>query len=296
MELAQLQTEQHRRELLDLDLRPTRELVDLVVDDQQAAIAAVRAAADALAAAVDAAVARLAGDDGRLIYVGAGTAGRLAVLDASECPPTFNTDRVVAVIAGGPNALTNAEEGAEDDGAAARADLDRLGVSAVDVVAGVAASGRTPYTVSAVRHARDLGALTVGISSNRDAELSRHVDLPIEIVSGPELLAGSTRLKAGTAQKVVLNTLSTLVMVRLGRTFGNLMVNVRTSNEKLKDRARRIVEDATGCDRAAAVRHLDATGGDVKAAIVSLLADVDADEAIRRLAASRGRVREALEL
>jgi N-acetylmuramic acid 6-phosphate etherase len=293
--LARPQTEQHRRELLDLDLRPTRELVELMTDDQHGAVEAVRVAADAITAAVDAVVERLASADGRLIYVGAGTAGRLGLLDASECPPTFDTDRVVAVIAGGSNAFTNAEEAAEDDAAAARADLDELNVTAADAVVGIAASGRTPYTIGAVTHANALGALTLGVSSNPDAELSRHVHHPIELVSGPELLAGSTRLKAGTAQKVFLNTLSTLVMVRLGKTFGNLMVDVRANNEKLKHRARQIVQDATGCDAGTAARHLDTTGGEVKAAIVSLLADVDPDEAARRLDASGGRVRAALE-
>lgn len=294
MTLARLQTEQHRRELLDLDLRPTRELVELMTDDQHAAVEAVRAAVVPITSAVDAVVEHLRSSDGRLIYVGAGTAGRLGLLDASECPPTFNTDRVVAVIAGGSNAFTNAKEAAEDDEAAAREDLDEINVTAADVVVGIAASGRTPYTIGAVRHAAALGAVTVGVSSNPDAELSRHVDHPIELVSGPELLAGSTRLKAGTAQKVFLNTLSTLVMVRLGKTFGNLMVDVRATNEKLKHRARQIIQDATGCDAETAARHLATTGGDVKAAIVSLLADVDPDEATRRLAVSGGRVRDAL--
>lgn len=295
MTLPRPETEQHRRELLDLDLRPTRDLVELMTDDQLAAVEAVRAAVDPIAAAVDAVVERLASSDGRLIYVGAGTAGRLGLLDASECPPTFGTDRVVAVIAGGSNAFSKAKEAAEDDEAGAREDLEDINVTAADVVVGIAASGRTPYTIGAVRHARALGALTVGVSSNPDAELSRHVDHPIELVSGPELLAGSTRLKAGTAQKVFLNTLSTLVMVRLGKTFGNLMVDVRASNDKLKHRARQIVQDATGCDAETAAGRLQATGGNVKAAIVSLLAEVEPDEAARRLAASGGRVRDALE-
>lgn len=295
VDLARLQTEQHRPELLDLDLRPIQELVGLMIDDQRQAIEAVRAAADDIAAAVDAVVGRLAAGDGRLLYVGAGTAGRLGKLDASECPPTFDTDRVVAVLAGGSDAFGNPEEAAEDNEAAARADLDRIGVTEADVVCGITASGRTPYAIAAVMHAREVGALTVGISSNPDAELSRHVDHAVEIVSGPELLAGSTRLKAGTAQKIVLNTISTLTMVRLGKTFGNLMVNVRATNDKLKDRARRIVEDATGCDTQTANRRLEATSGDVKAAIVSLLADVDADQAAQRLTTADGRVRDALE-
>lgn len=295
VDLATLQTEQHRRDLLDLDLRPTRELVRLMTDDQRDAIAAVEAAGDAIAAAVDATVERLHHSDGRLLYAGAGTAGRLGLLDASECPPTFNTDRVMAVIAGGSLAFAAAKEAAEDDGDAARADLDRMRLSPNDVVVGITASGRTPYTIAAVEHARQSRALTVGLSSNRNAELSQHVDYPIEVASGPELLAGSTRLKAGTAQKVVLNTLSTLVMVRLGKTFGNLMVDMRATNAKLRDRARRIVQIATGCDSDTATTCLDASAGDLKAAIVSLLGGVDADEAVRRLQATDGQVRAALE-
>lgn len=294
-DLGRLQTEQGR-DLMDLDLRPTSDLVDLMIGDQAEAVEAVRAARDAITAAVDAAAERLQQTGGRLIYVGAGTAGRLGLLDASECPPTFNTEQVVAVLAGGPAAFTNAREGAEDEPAAADEDLDRLGVSAADVVVGISASGRTPYTVAAVDAAQRRGALTVGISSNPDAVLSSHVDHAIEVLTGPELIAGSTRLKAGTAQKVVLNALSTLLMVRLGKTFGNLMVDVRATNDKLRDRARRIVRDATGCDPDAAADVLAATGGDLKAAIVAQLADVDAAEAARRLKTAGGRVRTALEI
>ena len=294
VDLSRLPTEQHRREMMDLDLRSTPALVTLMIDDHGHAIDAVRAAEDAIAAAVDAIVERLRGGNGRLVYVGAGTAGRLGVLDASECPPTFNTDRVIAVIAGGAGALTNAREGAEDDGEAARADLSDAGIDAEDVVVGVAASGRTPYTIAAVDHARQCGALTVGISSNPGTTLSSRVEYPIEVLTGPELLAGSTRLKAGTAQKAVLNTLSTLVMVRLGKTFGNLMVDVRATNDKLRHRARRIVQDATGCDADTAARSLAATDGNVKSAIVSLLADIDPHEAARRLQDADGRVRAAI--
>ena len=294
-DLGRLATEQGR-DLADLDLRATTALVDLMVDDQADAIQAVRAARDSIATAIEAIVERLEQRDGRLVYVGAGTAGRLGLLDASECPPTFNTERVVAVLAGGRAAFTQAKEGAEDDPAAAEVDLDRLEVSAADVVVGITASGRTPYTVAAVQHSRRRGALTVGISSNPETVLSASVDHPIEVLTGPELIAGSTRLKAGTAQKVVLNTLSTVVMVRLGKTFGNLMVDVRATNDKLRDRARRIVTDATGCDRDTAADVLAATGGDLKAAIVVELAGVDATEAVRRLKAAGGRVRTALEM
>jgi N-acetylmuramic acid 6-phosphate etherase len=296
VDLTTLPTEQHRVELLDVDLRPTDEQVALMLADQRDALAAVEAAAGPLTAAVDAIVARLRSGDGRLVYVGAGTAGRLGLLDASECPPTFDTDRVVAVMAGGGGALASAREAAEDDVEAARADLRALELSADDVVVGIAASGRTSYTLAAVEMAKELGALTVGIACNPASALAAAVDRTIEVLTGPELLAGSTRLKAGTAQKVVLNTLSTLVMIQLGRTFGNLMVDVRSTNQKLRHRARRMVVAATGADESEADDALDAAAGDHKVAIVSLLAGIDAATASARLAAADGRVRAALEV
>ena len=292
-DLASLVTERHRTDLADLDLRSTADLVTLMADDQALAVAAVNANGDRIAAAIDAIVERLR-RGGRLIYTGAGTAGRMGVLDAAECPPTFNTDRVVGVMAGSAAALERSREAAEDDAAAGAADLAALAVTGDDAVVGIAASGRTPYTIGAVRHAASVGAVTVGISSNPTAELSGVVDHPIELVSGPEVITGSTRLKAGTAQKVVLNIISTVAMVRLGKTFGNLMVDMRATNVKLRDRARRIVVTATGASPESAATALDASGGDVKAAIVSLLAGVDADTAIDLLGAADGDVRAAL--
>ena len=244
-DLAGLVTEQRRADLTDLDLRSTTDLVALMAEDQADGIAAIVAARDDVAAAIDAVVERLR-RGGRLIYIGAGTAGRMGVLDAAECPPTFNTDRVVGILAGSAGAMHAAREAAEDDAGAGATDLAALAVSPEDAVVGVAASGRTPYTIGAVRHAAEVGALTIGISSNPAAELSRYVDHPIELVTGPEIIAGSTRLKAGTAQKVVLNVISTIAMIRVGKTFGNLMVDMRATNAKLRDRARRIVAEAAG--------------------------------------------------
>jgi N-acetylmuramic acid 6-phosphate etherase len=294
MDLAHLLTEQHQPELADLDRRDTVALVRLMADDQVAALDALVRAAPQIAAAIDAVVARLEGG-GRLVYVGAGTAGRLGVLDAAECPPTFNTDRVLGVLAGGFDALLESSEAVEDDAGAGAADMDRLLLSAQDAVVGVSASGRTPYTIGAVEQARRLGAVTIGVASNRDAELSRHVDHPLELVAGPEVIAGSTRLKAGTAQKVILNMFSTIAMVRLGKTYGNLMVDVRATNHKLRQRARRIVSQATGADAATAEQAIAAAGGDVKVAIVMLLTGVDAGDAAARVAAHHGRVRGAVE-
>jgi N-acetylmuramic acid 6-phosphate etherase len=294
MDLAHLLTEQHRPELADLDRRDTVALVRLMADDQMAALDALVRVAPQIAAAIGAVVSRLDGG-GRLVYVGAGTAGRLGVLDAAECPPTFNTDRVVGVLAGGFDALLKSSEAVEDDAAAGAADMVRFAVSGSDAVVGVSASGRTPYTIGAVQQARRLGAVTVGVASNPDAELSRHVDHALELVAGPEVIAGSTRLKAGTAQKVVLNMFSTIAMVRLGKTYGNLMVDVRATNHKLRQRARRIVSEATGVDAATADQAIAAAGGDVKVAIVMLLTGADAADAAGRLSAHRGSVRRAVE-
>ena len=293
-DLAHLVTEQHRPDLADLDLRSTTDLVTLMAEDQALVITAITAERERIAAAIDAVVARLR-RGGRLIYVGAGTAGRMGVLDAAECPPTFNTDRIIGVMAGSAAAVEASREGAEDDAAAGAADLAALTVTADDAVAGIAASGRTPYTIGAARYAKAVGAVTIGISSNPDAELSRHVDHPIEVVSGPEVIAGSTRLKAGTAQKIVLNIISTIAIVRLGKTFGNLMVDVRATNAKLRDRARRIVADATGVAPSVAAAALDTAAGDVKVAIVMLLTGADAAEATALLMAEDGVVRATLE-
>jgi N-acetylmuramic acid 6-phosphate etherase len=231
---------------------------------------------------------------GRLIYAGAGTAGRIGVLDASECGPTFNTDRVLGVIAGGQVAVSTASESAEDDADAGAGALAALALTAADAVVGISASGRTPYVLGAIAYAREVGALTAGLACNAGSALSAAVEHPIEVLVGPEFIAGSTRLKAGTAQKLVLNMLSTLTMVRLGKTYGNLMVDVRVTNEKLRDRATRIVEQAAGASREDAAAALDAAGEDAKVAIAMLRAGVDAERARGLLDASAGHLRRAL--
>jgi N-acetylmuramic acid 6-phosphate etherase len=295
-DLGGLVTERVRPELADLDLRPTQELVRLMASEEAAVAAAVRRAAPAIAAAIDAIVARLTErPEGRIVYVGAGTAGRMGVLDAAECGPTFNAaDKVIALMAGGPDAIPKPKEGAEDDPAAGVAELRALGVGRADAVVGISASGRTPYVLGALGAAREAGALTVGLSCHPGSKVSAAADQAVEVVVGPEVIAGSTRLKAGAAQKLVLNTISTVVMVRLGRTFGNLMVDVRAGSEKLVDRARRIVVTAAGCTPAEAAAALEAANGEVKTAIVALLTGADAATARRRLDQSGGIVRRAL--
>ncbi|WP_037780363.1 N-acetylmuramic acid 6-phosphate etherase [Kitasatospora purpeofusca] len=290
-------TETARPEWAGIDRLGTAELLRLLNAEDGTVAGAVARELPRIAVVVDAVAARMA-RGGRLVYAGAGTAGRLGVLDASECPPTFGTDpgQVVGLIAGGPAALVRAVEGAEDRPELAAADLAALALTPEDTVVGVSASGRTPYTVAAVRHARRAGALGVGLAGAAESPLVAAAELGIEVETGPEVLAGSTRLKAGTAQKLVLNLISTAVMVRLGRTYGNLMVDVRAGNAKLRERARRIVVDITGADEETARRALAATGGEAKAAVLVVLAGVDAQAAARLLAAADGRLREALEL
>lgn len=294
-ELAGLATEARRDDLADIDRMATADILRTMNAEDAKVPAAVADAVPALAAAVDAAAEHMR-RGGRLIYAGAGTAGRLGVLDASECPPTFGTDpaQVIGLIAGGPRAVATAVEGAEDDTAAAAADLSALGVGPDDTVVGVSASGRTPYAVQAVRTARAAGALTVGVSCNPGSPLGSAAEHPVEVVVGPELIAGSTRLKAGTAQKLVLNMLSTVTMIRLGKTYGNLMVDLRATNEKLRARSLGIVEAATGASPEDAEAALTSTGGSVKEAILVLAADVDAATAARLLRDSDGRLREAI--
>lgn len=291
----ELATEAVRTDLADLDRRPTVELVRTLVAAQSAAQKAVLAAAPALTAAVDAIASRLA-QGGHLFYVGAGTSGRLAILDASECPPTFNTppDLVVALIAGGPSAVTAAIEGAEDSADAGAADLRARDLKPGDAVVGIAASGRTPYVAGALRYARGLGSYTTAIVNNPGSVLAGLADDAIELLTGPEVVAGSTRLCAGTAQKIALNTLSTAVMVRLGKTFGPYMVDVRASNAKLRRRALRMVQQITGADEQASAAALTATQDQVKPAVVMLLGNCNVSEAKRRLDQAQGRVREAL--
>ncbi len=295
-DLGGLVTERVRPELADLDLRPTQELVRLMASEEAVVAAAVRRAAPAIAGAIDAIVARLTDrPGGRIVYVGAGTAGRMGVLDAAECGPTFNAaDTVIALMAGGPQAVTHPKEGAEDDPAAGAAELLALGVGPSDAVVGISASGRTPYVLGALGAARQAGALTVGLSCHPGSLVSGAADHAVEVVVGPEVIAGSTRLKAGAAQKLVLNTISTVAMVRLGRTLGNLMVDLRAGSEKLVDRARRIVVTATGRTPAEAAAALEAADGEVKTAIVALLADLDPPAARRRLEDCGGIVRRAL--
>ena len=292
---AALVTEQADPRYGDIDQLSTLELAQRMNAADAEVPHAVRRALPAISAAIDAIVPLLA-SGGRLVYVGAGTSGRIAVLDAAECPPTFNTppEQVQAIIAGGPVAVTGAVEGAEDDRPGGAQAVAERGIGKGDAVVGVAASGRTPFVLGAVEEGRRRGALTVGVSCNADTQLSAMVDYPIEVPVGPEILAGSTRLRAGTAQKLVLNMISTISMVRLGKTYGNLMVDLRVVNDKLVDRAVRIVRQITGVDREVARRTLEAADRDVKTAVLMLERGVDAPTARAMLAGAGGRLADAL--
>ncbi len=272
------------------------EIVTLMNAEDARVVEAVRAESESVAIAIDWAADRLR-RGGRLVYVGAGTSGRLGVLDASECPPTFGTPpgMVVGLIAGGPTALTRAVEGAEDDPDRGAADLAALDIQADDLVVGIATSGRTPYVLGAVREAKRRGAATVGIACNRPSLLGQEADLEIAPIVGPEIIAGSTRLKAGTATKMILNMISTGAMVRIGKTLGNRMVDLRPSNEKLRIRTRRFLREIAGLDDAAAAETLARCGGELKRALVVALADVGPDEAQSLLDAHGGQVRAAVE-
>jgi N-acetylmuramic acid 6-phosphate etherase len=294
--LDSLPTEASRPELSELDLWSSADAVELFVSDHEEVLAAIRAARAEIAAAADVVAERMSAG-GRLIYVGAGTGGRLAALDAAEIAPSFGLHgRVVAVFAGGVDAMIDGREFYEDDEQQGAHEVFSLSPSDHDVVVGVSASGRTPYVLGGVRAAREAGAYTIGFACVAGSALARSADLTIEISTGPEVIAGSTRLKAGSAQKIVLNLLSTLAMVRLGRTYGSLMVDVSADNGKLRRRALRAVAEATGLAEDAAGRALDAAGGHAKVAIVAVLAGIGSDEARSLLARAHGQVRRALGL
>jgi N-acetylmuramic acid 6-phosphate etherase len=295
-ELDGLPTEAWSPEAADLDLRSTTELAALLNAEDARVAGAVASVLGSIAASIDRIVERLRAG-GRLVYVGAGTSGRLALADALECRTTFGVppELVVALVAGGPEGAATTQEQAEDDSEAGRQAVRELAVGANDTVVGVSASGRTPYVVGALEEARRAGAATVALVCVEGSEIGALAAHEVAVVVGPEVIAGSTRLKAGTAQKLVLNMISTIAMVRLGKTFGNLMVDVVATNDKLRARVRRIVGLATGASKESVDAALADAGGDAKVAIVTLLADVDAATARARLDAAGGVVRKALE-
>jgi len=293
--LSTLDTEASTPERGDLDTLGTEELVRSMNTEDRRVAKAVATKAAEIAAAVDGIVERFQ-RGGRLIYIGAGTAGRIGVLDASECPPTFGTDpsMVVGLIAGGESAIRSAVENAEDDDRAAEESLRQLELSADDTVVGISASGRTPYVVGGLTFARAAGALTVAIASNAGSAVGAAAEIAIEVVTGPEFISGSTRLKAGTAQKLVVNTLSTLSMIKLGKTYRGVMVDLVATNEKLRARSISTVSRLAGVDIDEAVAALDAADGSVKLALLMLMTGAAADAAADALRRTDGILRDAI--
>ena len=294
--LSHLVSEGRNPETMDIDLLPSLEIVKRINQQDKLVPLALEKVLPDIAQAVDK-ITQAFKSGGRLVYMGAGTSGRLGVLDASECPPTFGVSdqMVIGLIAGGPDAILKAKEGAEDSPELGVADLKSIEFSDKDVVVGIAASGRTPYVIGALEYANDLGATTVALSCNPDSIIAEVAQIAISPVVGPEALTGSTRLKSGTAQKLVLNMLTTASMIRLGKSYQNLMVDVKATNKKLVARAARIVMQATECDKQQAVNTLERTDYDVKLAILMLLTGMDVDSARSQLNHQEGFLRRAVE-
>lgn len=288
-------TEQANPRSAQIDSLSALEIVQIINHEDQTVALAVEKALPQVAQAVEA-ITRCIENGGRLIYIGAGTSGRLAVLDAAECLPTYSVppDLVQAVLAGGQSALTRASEGAEDNREAARRDLAAINLTATDALVGIAASGITPYVLEGIAYAGECGAVTIGIACNVPAPLLDAVQIPIGVMTGPEVVAGSTRMKAGTAQKLILNMLSTATMIRLGKVYGNLMVDVSVTNQKLLRRARGLVSQIAGVDATRAAELLAQSNNEVKTAVVMSRQGVDAPAARSLLAAANGHLRRVI--
>ncbi len=296
IDLDKLTTERRNNDTFDLDQMTVAEALGKMNREDHKVAEAVKKQLPAIQPVIEAAVAAFE-KGGRLIYIGAGTSGRLGVLDAAECVPTFGVDPglVIGLIAGGQEAMTVAVEGAEDDPDLGKTDLQKLALTAKDLVIGIAASGRTPYVIGGLDYATQIGATTASIACNPEAEISQHATFPVEVDCGPEFLTGSTRLKAGSAQKMILNMISTIAMIGIGKVYNNLMVDVRPTNEKLIERSKRIIMEATDADYDTAAIYFEAADKNVKLAIVMLLTGAPKAEAKRRLQAAKGFVRKATE-
>uniref|UniRef100_UPI00352AD738 N-acetylmuramic acid 6-phosphate etherase n=1 Tax=Aerococcus urinaeequi TaxID=51665 RepID=UPI00352AD738 len=296
VEINQLTTEKRNPNTMHLDQMSVGQVLELMNKEDQQVPEAIAEALGQIEAAVETIIQSLKAG-GRLIYFGAGTSGRLGVLDAAECVPTFGVspDLVVGLIAGGDKAMVEAVEGAEDSLTLAEEDFKKLNLNANDTVVGIAASGRTPYVIGGLQYAQSIGAKTVSIACNQQAKISRFAQIPIEVDCGPEVLTGSTRLKAGTAQKLILNMLSTVSMIGIGKVYQNLMVDVQATNEKLEERSKRIIMAATECSYEEAASYFEAANHKVKVAIVMILTNLDAIEASQKINAANGFVNQVLQ-
>lgn len=297
MNLEKLVTETRNLNTIAIDRQSSLGIVELINQEDHKVAATIQKILPNIATAVDSIVSAIQ-SGGRLFYLGAGTSGRLGILDASECPPTYGTnpELVVGLIAGGTQAILRAVEGAEDSDTLATEDLQSKQLHPSDIVIGIAASGRTPYVIGGLQYAKSLGCQTISLTCSPNSEMGRIADLSLTVVTGPEVIMGSTRMKAGTAQKMVLNMLTTATMIRLGKVYSNLMADVQATNAKLKERAKLIVTLATDCSLRQAEEALTASRGSAKLAIVMLLADISADQASQLLESSNGFVSEAMAL
>ena len=292
--LDNLTTEKRNPKTQNLDILKISEFLKIMNDEDKNVAFAVEKVLPELTKIIEMIINNLK-NGGRLIYIGSGTSGRLGLLDAVECPPTFGTtDEIQGLIAGGERAFIKAEEGAEDSLILAKEDLEKLSIKENDTIVGIAASGRTPYVIGGLEYAKSMGANAVAISCNKNSEISKYADLSLEVDCGAEVLTGSTRLKAGTAQKLILNMISTASMVGMGKVYGNLMVDVRATNEKLLERSKHIIMEATGVSYGEAELVLESANREVKTAIVMILVDCSYDEAKNRLDKAKGFIREAI--
>jgi len=294
VKIDHLKTESRNPKTLNLDTMTTMELIRIMNEEDQKVIDTIKEALPQIEKSIRFVIDAF-GKNGRLIYMGAGTSGRLGILDAVECVPTFSTtNEVIGIIAGGERAFVKAVEGAEDSEELAAKDLDEVNLGENDVVVAIAASGRTPYTIGALKYAKKLNAKCISITCNKASRLSNYADVAIEVDAGPEILTGSTRLKAGTCQKIILNMISTAAMVGIGKVYGNLMVDMKATNLKLVERSKRIVMESTGCDIETATKTLEATEFSIKEAIVMILTGVTKEKAKKRIAENKGFIRKCI--
>ncbi len=295
VKIDHLKTESPNPKTLNLDRMSTMELISVMNEEDKRVIGTIKEALPQIEKSIQLVIDGL-NHNGRLIYMGAGTSGRLGILDAVECVPTFSTtDEVIGIIAGGNGAFIKAVEGAEDSEELAAEDLDKINIGENDVVVAIAASGRTPYAIGALKHAKKFNAKCISISCNKDSKLSKYADVAIEVDAGPEVLTGSTRLKAGTCQKIILNMISTASMVGIGKVYGNLMVDMKATNLKLIERAKRIVMESTGCDIDMAAKTLEISDYSIKEAIIMILTGVTKEEAKKRIIQNHGFIRKCIE-
>ncbi|MDV3426587.1 MAG: N-acetylmuramic acid 6-phosphate etherase [Bacillota bacterium] len=295
VKIDHLKTESRNLRTLNLDTMSVMELIRIMNEEDLRVIDTVKEALPQIEKCIQSVIYAL-NHNGRLIYMGAGTSGRLGILDAVECVPTFSTkDEVIGIIAGGNGAFVRAVEGAEDSEELAAKDLDDVNISENDVVVAIAASGRTPYAIGALKHSKKFNAKCVSITCNKDSELAKYADTAIEVDAGPEVLTGSTRLKAGTCQKIILNMISTASMVGIGKVYGNLMVDMKATNLKLVERAKRIVMESTGCDIDTASVTLETAGYSMKTAIIMILTGLTKEEADKKIEENHGFVRKCIE-